>query len=54
MSDPREHLQSMLSHLIKGNDQDASEAVHNYIVHKSREIALNQSSTQESDNGDDE
>lgn len=37
--DPKEHLQSMVTSLINGDDTKASEAVHAYIVAKSQEIA---------------
>lgn len=37
--DPKEHLQTMLTSLINGNDAQAREAVHQYIVNKSQEIA---------------
>lgn len=45
--DTKEHLKDMLNNLINGDTTSASEAVHQYIVAKSREIA-----NQESDYSD--
>lgn len=38
--DSKEHLKDMLTNLINGDETSASEAVHQYIVAKSRDIAM--------------
>lgn len=37
--DPKEHLQTMVTSLINGDERAAQEAVHQYVIQKSQEIA---------------
>lgn len=45
--DPKEQLQNLLTSLINGDDTKAREAVHQYILTKSQEIANRPPETQE-------
>ena len=39
MSDPREHLKTMIVNLIKGDEGQASADMHSYLVPKMKELA---------------
>lgn len=39
MSDPREHLKTMIVNLIKGDESQASVDMHSYLVPKMKELA---------------
>jgi hypothetical protein len=54
MSNRKKSLEAMLEALIKNNNEDAAEHLHNYITAKTREIMLGEECDDEEDEGGDE